>query len=132
MASGSPSPAAATLTCRPGPDRVTKPIRTCGTQEELMITMPAVLLDSRRTIVMADRPMPRPQPDQVLIEVDLCGVCGSDLHSPDLPVYRGGFVLGHEASGRISWVGAAVDRWETGQRVAVNPNGNVCGVCCDF
>jgi threonine dehydrogenase-like Zn-dependent dehydrogenase len=91
--------------------------------------MPAVLLDSRRTIVMADRPMPRPQPDQVLIEVDLCGVCGSDLHSPDLPVYPGGFVLGHEASGRISWVGAAVDRWETGQRVAVNPNGNVCGIC---
>src|SRR6266700_5357694 len=32
MASGSPSPAAATLTCRLGPDRVTKPIRTCGTQ----------------------------------------------------------------------------------------------------
>lgn len=94
-----------------------------------MVTMPAVLLDSRRTIVMADRPMPRPQPNQVLIEVDLCGVCGSDLHSPDLPVYRGGFVLGHEASGRISWVGAAVDGWETGQRVAVNPNGNVCGIC---
>jgi hypothetical protein len=32
MASVSPSPAAATLTCRLGPDRVTKPIRTCGTQ----------------------------------------------------------------------------------------------------
>src|SRR6266704_1532619 len=35
MASGSPSPAAATLTCRLGPDRVTKPIRTCGTQVQI-------------------------------------------------------------------------------------------------
>src|SRR5690349_6293127 len=32
MASGSPSPAAAALTCRLGPNRVTKPIRTCGTR----------------------------------------------------------------------------------------------------
>jgi propanol-preferring alcohol dehydrogenase len=79
-----------------------------------MVTMPAVLLDSRRTIVMADRPVLQPQPDQVLIDVDLCRVCGSDLHSPALPVYRGGFVLGHKASGWISWAGTAVDRWETG------------------
>jgi threonine dehydrogenase-like Zn-dependent dehydrogenase len=62
--------------------------------------------------------------------VDLCGICGSDLHSPDLPqVYRGGFVLGHESSGVLSQVAADVEGWAVGQRVAVNPNGNVCGVC---
>jgi threonine dehydrogenase-like Zn-dependent dehydrogenase len=95
-----------------------------------MATMPAVVLGTRRDITLAEWPAPRPRPDQVLIEVDLCGICGSDLHSPDLPqVYRGGFVLGHEPSGTISWVGAAVDGWKAGQRVAVNPNGNVCGSC---
>ena len=93
-------------------------------------TMPAVVLGTRRHITLAKWPVPQPRPDQVLIEVDLCGICGSDLHSPDLPqVYRGGFVLGHEPSGTVSWVGGAVDGWEDGQRVAVNPNGNVCGSC---
>lgn len=95
-----------------------------------MATMNAVVLGTRRDIALADWPVPRPRPDQVLIEVDLCGICGSDLHSPDLPqVYRGGFVLGHEPTGTISSVGSAVEGWEAGQRVAVNPNGNVCGSC---
>ena len=95
-----------------------------------MATMPAVVLGTRRDIALAEWPTPRPGPDQVLIEVDLCGICGSDLHSPDLPqVYRGGFVLGHEPAGTITWVGAAVEGWQAGERVAVNPNGNVCGQC---
>jgi threonine dehydrogenase-like Zn-dependent dehydrogenase len=93
-------------------------------------TMPAVLLDDRRRIVLGRRPVPVPHPDQVLVEVDLCGICGSDLHSPELPqVYQGGFVLGHEMSGRVARAGADVPGWSAGDRVALNPNGNVCGVC---
>jgi D-arabinose 1-dehydrogenase-like Zn-dependent alcohol dehydrogenase len=46
-----------------------------------------------------------PRADQVLIDVDLCGICGSDLHAADLPrVYRGGFILGHEPVGWIARV----------------------------
>ncbi|MFJ1609864.1 alcohol dehydrogenase catalytic domain-containing protein [Streptomyces sp. NPDC088253] len=49
---------------------------------------------------------------------------------PQLPqVYRGGFAMGHEPSGRIGHVGDSVTGWHVGQRVAVIPNGNVCGVC---
>ena len=41
------------------------------------------------------------QPTDALVRIVRACVCGSDLHSPDLPqVYRGGFVLGHEMSGR--------------------------------
>src|SRR5690348_9050279 len=58
--------------------------------------MPAVLLDEQRQFVFGQRPVPQRRPDQVLVGVDLCGICGSDLHAADLPqVYRGGFVLGH-------------------------------------
>ncbi|MFC9842733.1 zinc-binding dehydrogenase [Streptomyces sp. NPDC127595] len=65
-----------------------------------------------------------------MVDVDLCGLCGTDLHAPRMQeVYRGGFVMGHESTGRISGVGDAVEGWEVGQRVAVNPNGNVCGRC---
>ncbi|WP_371572448.1 zinc-binding dehydrogenase [Streptomyces sp. NBC_01314] len=95
-----------------------------------MTTMPVILLDEQRRIVLSERPVPAPGSGQVLVDVDLCGICGSDLHSPDLPqVYLGGFVLGHEASGVVREVGADVEGWAVGQRVAVNPNGNVCGVC---
>jgi len=93
-------------------------------------TMQAVMLDEQRTIVLGYRPVPTPRPDQVLVEVDLCGICGSDLHAPDLPqVYRSGFVLGHEMSGRVVQTGAEISGWSLGDRVALNPNGNVCGAC---
>jgi D-arabinose 1-dehydrogenase-like Zn-dependent alcohol dehydrogenase len=76
------------------------------------------------------RPVPTPRADQVLVDVELCGICGSDLHAPDLPqVYRGGFILGHEPAGRIAAVGREVTGWRVGQRVSINPNGDICGVC---
>jgi threonine dehydrogenase-like Zn-dependent dehydrogenase len=94
------------------------------------MTMPAVVLTADRTIALQDRPQPTLRPDQVIVEVELCGICGSDLHAAQLPqVYLGDCILGHESMGRIAAVGADVTGWSTGQRVAVNPNGNVCGVC---
>src|SRR6476661_6210391 len=99
-------------------------------REVVVMTMPAVVLTQEREIAIEERPRPTLRPDQVIVEVDLCGICGSDLHSPQLPqVYRGNFILGHESTGHIAAVGADVADWSVGQRVAVNPNGNVCGVC---
>ena len=92
--------------------------------------MPAVLLDEQRQFVFGQRPVPEPHPDQVLVGVDLCGICGSDLHAASLPqVYRGGFVLGHEFSGRVLATGDDVSGWSVGERVALNPNGNIDGTC---
>jgi threonine dehydrogenase-like Zn-dependent dehydrogenase len=94
------------------------------------MTMPAVVLTADGRIALQDRPRPPLRADQVLVEVDLCGICGSDLHAPQLPqVYRGDCVLGHESTGRIAAVGDDVADWAVGQRVAVNPNGNVDGTC---
>ena len=92
--------------------------------------MPAVVLTADGRIALQDRPRPTLRPDQVLVEVDLCGICGSDLHASQLPqVYRGDCILGHESTGRIAAVGHDVADWAIGQRVAVNPNGNVDGTC---
>lgn len=94
------------------------------------MTMPVVLLNEQRRIAFGERPVPSAGPGQILVKVDLAGICGSDLHSPDVPqVYTGGFVLGHESSAIVSQVGVGVEGWTVGQRVAVNPNGNVCGIC---
>ena len=94
------------------------------------MTMPAVVLTANGQITLQDRPRPTLRPDQVLVEVELCGICGSDLHAAQLPqVYRGGCILGHESTGRVAAVGDDVADWAVGQRVAVNPNGNVDGTC---
>ncbi|HEX3283698.1 MAG TPA: NAD(P)-dependent alcohol dehydrogenase [Mycobacterium sp.] len=85
----------------------------------------AVLVEPGR-IEMESRPVPRPAPGDVLIQVSSVGVCGSDTH-----YYRhgriGGFVvdaplvLGHEAAGTIVDVGCSVDPSRIGQRVSIEP-----------
>jgi threonine dehydrogenase-like Zn-dependent dehydrogenase len=94
------------------------------------MTMPAVVFTADGRIALQDRPRPTLWPDQVLIEVDLCGICGSDLHASQLPqVYHGDCILGHESTGTVSAVGGDVAVWAVGLRVGVNPNGNVDGPC---
>jgi threonine dehydrogenase-like Zn-dependent dehydrogenase len=92
--------------------------------------MLAMVLTNDRETRLERRPAPTPRDDQVLVAIDLCGICGSDLDAPDLPeVYHGGFIMGHEPTGRIAGVGREVSGWHVGQRVAINPNGDTCGVC---
>src|ERR1700747_2579200 len=92
--------------------------------------MTAMVLRSDRSMGLEHRPVPTPRDDQVLVDIDLCGICGSDLHAPQTPeVYLGEFIMGHEPVGRIARVGRDVTGWHVGQRVCINPNGNTCGVC---
>src|ERR1700676_1799548 len=95
-----------------------------------MADMQGMVLTHDRRIALERRPEPEPAADQVLLEIDVCGICGSDLHAPSFhKVYTVGNVLGHESAGVIRAVGTSVTGWQVGQRVAVNPNGDVCGVC---
>lgn len=95
-----------------------------------MSEMHAMVLTEDRHVELQTRPRPNVAPGRVLLDVDLCGICGSDLHAPDLTqVYTAGHIIGHEAVGRIRAVGPGVTDWQVGQRVSVNPNGNTCGIC---
>ncbi|MCB9138650.1 MAG: alcohol dehydrogenase catalytic domain-containing protein [Caldilineaceae bacterium] len=77
-------------------------------------------------------PVPKVKADDwVLIRNEGCGVCGSDLHIlADPPGFEAtlGAVLGHEFLGRIVDRGPAVQGFQIGDRVAVNPN-MTCGIC---
>jgi len=44
--------------------------------------MTAMVLRTDRSIGLERRPVPTLRDDQVLVDIDLCGICGSDLHSP--------------------------------------------------
>ncbi|MGV2985140.1 NAD(P)-dependent alcohol dehydrogenase [Microbacterium sp. AGC85] len=95
--------------------------------------MRASELLAQDTLTVADRAVPRPAPDEVLVRVASVGVCGSDTHyfthgriGPfvvDAPL-----VLGHEASGVIVAAGSAVDAARVGSRVSIEPQ-RACRVC---
>jgi propanol-preferring alcohol dehydrogenase len=78
---------------------------------------------------------PVPEADEVLLEVEHCGVCHSDLHiiDGDQPGFRAGtkprLIPGHEVIGRVIAKGAAVDGHAIGDRVGVAWLHSTCGVC---
>ena len=91
--------------------------------------MKAVALTASRTITLQDHPVPEPGPGQVLLRSLYCGICGTDLHAPDLPVFTAPVIMGHEFSAEVVETGLGVADWRPGMRVVVNPNGNICGTC---
>lgn len=75
--------------------------------------------------------VPKPRPDQVVLEVGACALCRTDLHvadgeltNPKLPL-----ILGHQVVGRIVNVGVDADDLDAGMRVGVPWLGWTCGVC---
>ena len=79
----------------------------------------------------AELPLPKPEPDQILIKVAACGVCRTDLHvfdgdltRPKLPL-----VLGHEIVGRVEALGDSVRGFAIGEPVGVPWLGFTDGTC---
>ncbi len=81
---------------------------------------------------LEERPVPRIQaPDQVLLEVEGAGICGTDLHILEVPPGHPatvGAILGHEYVGRVIEVGPKVSDYKPGDRAVVAPN-LACGCC---
>lgn len=75
-------------------------------------------------------PVPQIKPDEVLIQVKACGICGSDLKiQDDQHPYTPPVVVGHEFSGEIVEVGSSVDVWDPGDRVVSEQHTRACGWC---
>ena len=80
---------------------------------------------------LVERDIPEPDPGQVRVKVEACGICHSDSLVkeglwPGLQYPR---VPGHEIAGRIDAVGENVTAWTRGQRVGVGWHGGHCFVC---
>jgi (R,R)-butanediol dehydrogenase/meso-butanediol dehydrogenase/diacetyl reductase len=90
--------------------------------------MRAAVLRAAGSIVVEERPVPRPGPDEVLVTVAFCGICGSDLHVYLHAADRAGAVLGHECTGVVREVGSQVRTVEVGDCVVVRPS-YVCDEC---
>ncbi|WP_204738386.1 zinc-dependent alcohol dehydrogenase [Gluconacetobacter azotocaptans] len=95
-----------------------------------METMRAAVLVAPHTFELRDVPLPQVGVDDVLVKVDRCGICGTDLH-----IFEGNYaadrlplIPGHEFTGTIARVGEHVGGLRVGQRVVADINVG-CGHC---
>jgi L-iditol 2-dehydrogenase len=81
--------------------------------------MKALVLTAYNDLQVRDVPVPAVGPEDVLVRVMACGICGSDVHGMDGSTgrRRPPIVMGHEASGVIERVGPAVKDLRAGDRV---------------
>jgi alcohol dehydrogenase, propanol-preferring len=97
----------------------------------------AVLREFKAPLSIEDVAQPYPGAHEVLIEVEACGVCHSDLHVADgdwpqlVPITKRPLILGHEIAGRVVEKGVSVHQLEVGDRVGVPWVYWTCGEC-DF
>lgn len=94
--------------------------------------MKAAVFYDKHDIRIEEIKTPEPGPDDVLIRIMACGVCGTDVH-----IYEGDkgaaevappIVLGHEFSGVVEAIGKNVIKFKPGEKVCVDPN-VLCGRC---
>lgn len=92
--------------------------------------MRALLLKRYMELELAELPRPEPAPDEVLVRVRACGICGSDVHGFDGSTGRRipPIVMGHEAAGEVVEAGGAVKGFRVGDRVTFDST-IWCGEC---
>jgi propanol-preferring alcohol dehydrogenase len=95
----------------------------------------AVLREFKTPLAIEEIARPAPRPDEVLIEVEACGVCHSDLHVADgdwtqfAGIVKRPVILGHEVVGRVVERGGAVKDLQLDDRVGVPWIYWSCGEC---
>jgi len=84
-----------------------------------------------RPLQSVERPIPEPGAGEVLIRVEVCGICRTDLHvvEGELPVHKNPVVPGHQVVGEISRLGPHATRFQVGNRVGVAWLWAACGAC---
>lgn len=96
-------------------------------------TMKVAVMEGIGKMGYTERPIPTPKDDEVLVELEYVGICGSDMHYYETGaigdyVVKPPFVLGHEPGGTVVEVGSNVKHLKVGDRVALEP-GKTCGHC---
>ena len=92
--------------------------------------MKAMLLTEYKNLTVTEFPKPEISPNDVLVQVRACGICGSDIHGYDGSTGRRipPLVMGHEAAGMITEIGSDVTSFKVGDRVTFDST-VWCGNC---
>jgi alcohol dehydrogenase, propanol-preferring len=95
----------------------------------------AILREFKKPLAIEEVERPKPGAGEILIKVEACGVCHSDLHVADgdwaqlARIVKKPLILGHEIAGRVVEKGAAVQELQIGDRVGVPWIHWTCGEC---
>jgi len=95
----------------------------------------AVLHELKKPMVIEEIERPKPGDGEVLIKVEACGVCHSDLHVADgdwkqfAGITKLPLIVGHEVAGKVVEVGSGVSALKVGDRVGVPWIFWTCGEC---
>lgn len=95
----------------------------------------AVLHEFKKPLVFEEVPRPQLEPGDVLIKMEACGVCHSDLHVADgdwsqlAPIVKRPLILGHEIAGRVIEKGGDVRDLQVGDRAGIPWVHWTCGEC---
>lgn len=92
--------------------------------------MKCLSLETYGRFELVEKPRPAPGPEEVVLQVEACGICGSDIHGMDGSTGRRipPIVMGHEAAGTLVELGSAVSGWAVGDRVTFDST-VYCGTC---
>jgi L-iditol 2-dehydrogenase len=90
--------------------------------------MKAVVYRGRGDLRVEELPVPEPGPGEMLVRVDACGICPTDLKKIEKGLLPGPRVFGHETAGTVAKLGRGVGRYREGQRVVVHHH-VPCGAC---
>ncbi|NLO28884.1 MAG: alcohol dehydrogenase catalytic domain-containing protein [Actinobacteria bacterium] len=90
--------------------------------------MRAALYENKGVFTLVERPIPQAGPGEAVVKIELCGICGTDLHIYLEGAFPPGFVPGHENVGTVFQLGEGVQGFQVGDRVAAGPPGS-CGRC---
>lgn len=92
-----------------------------------------VLFELGQALRLQERPLPQPGPGEILLRVEACAVCRTDLHIVDgeLPAPKLPLIPGHEIVGRVVGMGTGVHHLSCGDRVGVPWLAHTCG-CCGY
>jgi L-iditol 2-dehydrogenase len=92
--------------------------------------MKALLLSEYNRLDVVDVPMPRPGAQEILVRVEACGICGSDVHGFDGTSGRRipPLIMGHEAAGTVTAIGRDVHSVKQGDRITFDST-IYCGEC---
>jgi len=82
-------------------------------------------------LTMERCPVPQPREGEVLVRVQACGICRTDLHviEGELPTHRLPLIPGHQVVGTVEALGPGAKRFREGDRVGIAWLRHTCGVC---
>jgi (R,R)-butanediol dehydrogenase/meso-butanediol dehydrogenase/diacetyl reductase len=89
--------------------------------------MRAAVIETAGALAIREVDQPTPGRGAVLVKIEYCGICGTDLHSVLDGWAPAGTIVGHEWSGRVVALGPAVEGWHEGELVVGGPPW--CGRC---